>query len=234
MAPVIEARRGPWKKADFTVLLMMANYAWPDGTNIFPSVPVMALACRLKERQVQASIKALLKDKVLTLVKRANESGFGGRRTNEYAIDMARVQKMQGCKICGGIRCGDKGCAEAPHPRKKQQGTGAENNRGRVQKTASVYRRTRQRPVIETGAGTPRTAERRGDSALWESIAAKTEPDLALKLQCWGAAPMLEAGRVVIDFEKDWSERYVSPLRADLQSALGMPIVFRYAGRVGQ
>ena len=234
VSSVITARRGPWAKADFMVLLMLANYADPDGRNIFPSVATLARACRLKERQVQASLKMLLNGGdekhhkgVLNLKQPANKSGFGGRRTNEYFIDLEWLQKMQGCKICGGAICSDKGC-------KKQQGTGAENNRGPVQKTARHIDKTRHRPVNDLRQRAPRAPERRGASAVWEVLASKLSPELVTKLETWEAAPVIEGARLIIDFPRDYAERHVSSMRGHVERAAARPTVFRFAGREGE
>lgn len=238
LAAVINARKAPWKGGDLTVLLTMANYADPDGSNIFPSVDRLARSCRMSVRGVQICIGNLLSDTVL----RRDEVASGRPGVaNLYRIDMARVISFEGCKICGGVACQEKGCSQPSTRVQNLRGYGCNPQRGRVQNTtetgakrSNVYRKTRHRPVIDLGADSPRTAERRGDPALWESITTKSEPGLVLKLQTWGAAPVREGEAVVVDFEKDWSERYVRPLRTDLQRALGVPIVFRYAGRVGQ
>jgi hypothetical protein len=250
MAPIIQARRATWAKADLMVLLMMANYADPDGTNIFPPVAKLARCCRLKERQVQASIKALLNrsddqtapatvrardrkdpNKVLFLVQRANQSGFGGRRTNEYRIDLERVQSLQGCKFCGGVSCNERGCKQPEKPPQNSRGTGAKNRRGRVQKTVRHIDRPVPQPVHDFSAGSPRAPERRGDPAIWERLAAVLEPAILTKLATWEAAPAFDGGRLVVAFPKAFAERFVIKMRRDLQAAMGMPTAFTCAGR---
>lgn len=241
VSDIIRARKASWAKADLMVLIIMANYADPDGTNIFPSVEKLALACRLKERQVQSSIRALLNtgsakdkgnpNKVLFLVQRANQSGFGGRRTNEYRIDLERVQKMQGCKLCGGAVCREKGCSKPDQPPQNLRGTGAKNNRGRVQKTASHIERPVNRPVRDLGAASPRAPERRGDRRQWEKLAAALEPERLAKLLAYGAIITTDGRALFVDFEKAYCERFVMPLRREVQAAAGMPAVFRIAGR---
>lgn len=235
VAAVINARKAPFSGGTLVVLLAMANYADPDGTNIFPSLARLARQCRMTERNVQNCIDRLLEHGVLVLVEHA-----ASRRGvfNEYKIIMPMLRELEGCMICGGVDCQETGCPDQAKSfrvnRRNPQQDHPKNRSRSPEKSSITYRKTRHRPVIDLGVASPRAPERRGDPALWETITTKAEPDLALKLQTWGAAPMLEGDAVVVDFEKDWSERYVLPLRAGLQRALGRPIVFRYAGRVGQ
>jgi hypothetical protein len=108
MSEVINARRAPWRQGEFLVLLMLANYAEPDGSSIYPSIEKLSLACRLKERQTQNCISSLLRDGVLRVEKKPRH--LAHIRTRLFSIDMARVAKFVGCKNCGGAICDDLGC----------------------------------------------------------------------------------------------------------------------------
>lgn len=133
LADVMNARKGPWRYSDLLVLITLAGYAHPDGTNIFPSVERLALACRLKVRNTQICLKALqttciaegcphdgqadakccgdeqlrlgLGHGVLIKVKTQAAGRF-----NEYRIHTQRLQRLLGCKVCGGVVCDDEGC----------------------------------------------------------------------------------------------------------------------------
>lgn len=236
---VLNARKAPWKGGDLAVLLAMANYAHPNGTNIFPSIDRLRRACRLSERSVQGSISALLQDTVLRRVFRA--SGRPGE-FDVYEIDMARLALFEGCSICGGVKCDEAGCPEPPTGVQNLRGKGCNPQRQRVQsatetgaKRSAPYRKTRHRPVIETGAGSPRAPERRGDPALWQAMTAGgLEVEALVKLEAFQAEPHLAGDDVVLDFPKGFAERYVLPYRRSVAGALGRPVVFRFAGRVAQ
>lgn len=211
---VMAARRAPWTHGKFTVLLVLASYANDDGSSIHPSIERLARACRMEVRGVQVCLKWLIADGVLKLEQKAF-----GRDTNLYKIDIDRVALFMGCKKCGGVICGDKGC---------------KNLSNGVQKTARHIDTTLSRPFRTKRGVAPRAPERRGDPALWQTIAAALEPKQLARLEGFGAAPVAEDGRVVVDFAKAFMQRHVEGMRREVQAATGMPTVFRYAGREGQ
>lgn len=236
LAEVINARKAPWAKGELTVLLMLANYAEPDGTSIFPSVERLARACRLKMRAVQMALQALqfedeLKESakagapagVLILVEEGNKPG-SSRRTNEYRIDMERVQLFQGCKKCGGVICDEKGC--------KKDG-------GPLQKTPRYIDKTRHRPVKDPRRVAARPASRGGDPALWEVLAAKLEAEHVMRLENFGANIFTDASvvgtngksAVVIDFPKAYMQRFVGSLKTLASIALSRHVIIRAGGR---
>lgn len=235
VAAIINARKAPFSGGTLVVLLAMGNYADPDGSNIFPSLPRLALQCRMTERNVQNCIDRLLEHGVLILVE---HSGSRPGVFNRYKIRMDTLRELEGCMVCGGVACREAGCQEQAKSfrvnRRNLQHGQAKNRSLTPEKSSITYRKTRHRPVMDLAPASPRAPERRGDQALWEAIASKSETALVMKLESWGAALAVGGAGVVVDFEKSHAERYVRALRTDVERAVGLPVTFLYAGREGQ
>jgi len=75
--------RYPRGGGEFTLALAIADYAWPDGTRIFPGVARLAEKSRQSPRAVQMHLKVMVGIGWLEVVK----SAAGGRgRSTEYRI----------------------------------------------------------------------------------------------------------------------------------------------------
>lgn len=241
LAEVINARKAPWSKGDLLVLLMMANYADPDGSNIFPSVERLSMACRLKLRATQMCIQNLLQDTVLVMVHPANTNG---RRTAEYRIDMERLGMFKGCATCGGVACGDGGCGPKatpaktagvndPQPRQKMRGTPAKKEGGPPQKPAAVIKTTRHLPVIDSyGHGAaPLPVDKSGDPVLWEKARAGLDPKAFAKLAAYGTTlEQAGDGAALVSLPTMVLLSIARRMEGELRRALGVPVQFYCGG----
>lgn len=71
-----------------TIALKLADYAWDDGSNIFPSVATVSEATELDRRTVQRGLRKLHQLKLLTV--KEGEAFKGGRgRSTRYTMDLA-------------------------------------------------------------------------------------------------------------------------------------------------
>lgn len=74
------------------VLLLMAGWADPDGTNIIQSYDSISKVTDFSKSAVRVAVDFWLTSKILTLVK----AGGGRGHAPEYAIDLTRVETLTG------------------------------------------------------------------------------------------------------------------------------------------
>lgn len=219
MSDVINARLAPWSKGDLTVLIMLANYADPDGTNIFPSVDRLARACRLTVRAVQICLRSLQLDGVLIEVEKQV-----GRRTTHYRLDMDRVAKFAGCKKCGGVICAEQGCKKQPDG---------------VKKTA-LHIEDPSGPVINPSV--PRAAGAVDSPApreLWSADKARARElwlavgrglgNLKFLTHCAQGTPSIEDGALVVRFPSEGRASKAQNIIAEIERAAGVAVSIRVA-----
>lgn len=80
----------------YTCLLILSNYANPDGGNIFPSIKRVAHDCRCDERSVQRYIKKLLEAGEIILQEKPT---YG---TYKYLINPSFFGRGEGDRLSGG------------------------------------------------------------------------------------------------------------------------------------
>jgi hypothetical protein len=85
MAPVLYRNIPTTRKM---ILLIYANFANDEGSNIFPSVGKVALMAGMSERTIQNETKAMKKEEILI-----NE-GHGPKGTNRYKINMGKIYEL--------------------------------------------------------------------------------------------------------------------------------------------
>jgi hypothetical protein len=89
-------RHSQHRGAAYTVLLMIANHANPQGENSFPSVPTLAFEARVSERQVTRVLPELEASGELVIV--ARKSGQGNRLRFSLPHVRPWVESQQGEK----------------------------------------------------------------------------------------------------------------------------------------
>jgi hypothetical protein len=100
-------KRYPRGGGEFTLALAIADYAWDDGTNIFPGVGKLATKSRQSERAVQGHLRVMVACGWLSVVKSAQ----GGRsRTTEYRIS---TDWLKGAELAP-FNDDEKGAIRAP------------------------------------------------------------------------------------------------------------------------
>ena len=90
------------KGSELLCLIMLSNYADPDGGSIFPSIGRLADDCRMSRSTVQRCIKSLLESTELI------PCGLGPEGVNRYAIN------LRGYQVDTGVSNGRKGGVKSP------------------------------------------------------------------------------------------------------------------------
>lgn len=106
------------------VLLKLIDACDEDGTRIFPAVSTIARAAQCSPRQVQREMKAFADVGLIRLVR---EGGKGPRSTNEYALDLAvldRLGKHGWAAMSGGATENGKGDTVSPLEQAEKGDTG--------------------------------------------------------------------------------------------------------------
>lgn len=209
LAEVITARRGPWRGGDLLVLMMLASYADPDGTKIFPRVATLARACRMKVRNAQICLNALTADGVVRKVGAA--TGRPGL-FNEYEIDLERLQSLQGCKVCRGAVCDDEGCT---------------GSRGRVQNPVPHIDK-RPGPVLDTSSARAAGSVDKpgGAREVWGRIERALGP---VKFRSFAeqGRPEFTGSGLDVYYPNDFRAGRAQEIVREMEKAAGMPVSIR-------
>ncbi|MGE3932373.1 MAG: hypothetical protein AB7F67_03935 [Rhodospirillaceae bacterium] len=82
---------GAYQGTPLNVLLAMADHGKDDGSDIWPSIELVAFKARISERNAQLTVRKLEADGVLVCVGAATG---GAGRTREYRLDVGRLMAL--------------------------------------------------------------------------------------------------------------------------------------------